>query len=96
MAQEGIAHEIPSEFTDEDRWLNLFSTKSFSVLGAGSVFTLALYKIFGFISLHLVGGVIGFVITVIATGTTMVPKMGDDYMKGGGTEAGSSVGSSYS
>lgn len=40
MAQEGIAHEIPSEFTDEDRWLNLFSTKSFSVLGAGSVFTL--------------------------------------------------------
>lgn len=84
MAAEGMSHEIPSEFTDEDRWLNLFSTKSFAVLGVGGIFTLILYKFLGLFSLQIIGGVVGVVVTFLATGATMVPKMGDDYMKGAG------------
>lgn len=84
MAAEGMTHEIPSEFTDEDRWLNLFSTKSFSILGAGSILTLILYKLLGAASLQMAGGAVGLAVTLAATGATMIPKMGDDYMKGAG------------
>ena len=84
MAADGMSHEIPSEFTDEDRWLNLFSTKSFAVLGVGGVLTLGLYKFFGLFSISLVGGILGFLVTAFATGLTMIPKMGDDYLRGAG------------
>lgn len=84
MSGEGMSHEIPSEFTDEDRWLNLFSTKSFAVLGVGGVLTLGLYKLFGLFSLSLAGGIPGLLLTVFAVGITMIPKMGDDYMTGAG------------
>ncbi len=84
MAAEGMSHEIPSEFTDEDRWLNLFSTKSFAVLGAGGVLTIGLYKFFGLFSLQMAGGAAGLLFSAAATGLTMIPKMGDDYLAGAG------------
>lgn len=84
MAGDGMAHEIPSEFTDEDRWLNLFSTKSFAVLGAGGIATLVLCKFLGLFSMQAAGGVLGLLATALATGATMVPKMGDGYMEGAG------------
>lgn len=80
----GMAHEIPSEFTDEDRWLKIFSTKSFAVLGVTGIITLLLTKFFGLFGIPLVGAILGGILVVTATGTTMIRKFGDNYLKGAG------------
>ena len=45
----GLRHQIPSEFTDEDRWFKFFTKTTLKYLIAGLVITYLLFKLFGLI-----------------------------------------------
>lgn len=84
MLANGMTHEVPSEFTDEDRWLNIFSTKSFAVLGMTGMVMLFLIKFFTLFHAAVIGWILGGILVVVGTGITMVKKMGDNYLQGAG------------
>ena len=60
----GLRHQIPSEFTDEDRWFKFFTKTTLKYLIAGLVITYLLFKLFGLIGFSLIGVTIGLVITI--------------------------------
>lgn len=84
---DGFTHEIPQEFSDEDRWIIgriSLSRKSFIVLLAGGGMTYGMYKFFSLIDIPVLGVVLGVLLTIVAVFLTIFPIPETDYIKGGG------------
>lgn len=84
---DGFTHEIPQEFSDEDRWIIgrvSLSRKSFLVLLAGGGLTYGMFKLFSIIGIPVFGVVFGVVLTIVAVFLTIFPIPETDYIKGGG------------
>lgn len=79
-----MRHEIPSEFSDEEKWLNFFSKKAFiwggATLGIGLVLANVL-KPFGLFVPMLV---ISIIATLAMVGLIMIKKPEGDYVNGSG------------
>lgn len=84
---DGFTHEIPQEFSDEDRWVIgrfSLSRKSFIVLLAGGGLTYGMYKLFSMVGIPVVGVVLGALFSIVAVFLTIFPIPETDYIKGGG------------
>lgn len=84
---DGFTHEIPQEFTDEDRWIIgrfSLSKKSFAMLLGGGGLTFGLYKLFSLFHIPVVGVVLGVILTITVVFLTIFPIPESDYIKGGG------------
>lgn len=83
----GFTHDIPQEFSDEDRWVIgrvSLSRKSLIVLVAGCGVTYLLFKVTSVIHIPIFGVVLGLLFTVTAVFLTIFPIPESDYLKGGG------------
>lgn len=84
---EQFLHEVPQEFTNEERW-NIgaisLSRKSFIVFLVGLGVTYWLFKIGVVLRIPIVTVVIGALLTIVAVFITIFPVPESDYMKGGG------------
>lgn len=78
----GLRHQIPSEFTDEDRWFKFFTKTTMKYLIAGLVITYLLFKLFGLIGFSLIGVTIGLVITIGLVFIASYPIPETQYIKG--------------
>lgn len=78
----GLRHQIPSEFTDEDRWFKFFTKTTLKYLIAGLVITYLLFKLFGLIGFSLIGVTIGLVITIGLVFIASYPIPETQYIKG--------------
>lgn len=84
---DSFRHDIPQEFSNEDRWqvwLISFSRKSFIALLAGGGVTYILFKITAACHVPIVGIILGLLLTVVVVFLTMMPIPESDYIKGGG------------
>lgn len=81
-----MTEEIPSEFTDEEKWLKIFPMKAFIALGVGAAMTLLLANIFKLIAAALFVPVmiIGGIETAVVIALIMIPKSETEWMTGGG------------
>lgn len=79
-----LVHEIPQEFTDEDKWFVFFTKKNLAFALPGVIITFINFKVFGFFGKSLVGVVIGLIITAILVAISKVPMPESEYLKGGG------------
>lgn len=79
-----VAHDVPSEFKDEELWLKYFPKRSFYILGITFGIAVALWKILSLMHIGVVGIVFGAMIMVFCTGTSMIPVNPNRYMEGAG------------
>lgn len=80
----GLRHEIPSEFTDEDRWFKYFTKKTLAFIMVGCVITCLLFKLCSFFGGAIIGVVLGLVITVALGAVSMIPVPENQFLRGGG------------
>ena len=84
----GFEHDIPQEFSDEDRFpiyrQITLPKKSFLTLLIGIGLTYVLYRLTSAIHLSVAGIVVGFVLTIVAVVLTLFPLPEEEYIKGGG------------
>ena len=79
-----LKHEIPSEFTDEDKWLKYFSKKSVFVLCITGMIAFLFYQFTSLFGIPLLGIIIGGCVMAIGVAPTMLPRSEMEYLKGGG------------
>lgn len=79
-----LRHEIPSEFTDEDRWFKYFTKKTLAFIMAGCLIMVFLYKVFALFGGALIGVVLGIVITIALAAISMIPVPENQFLRGGG------------
>ena len=79
-----LKHEIPSEFTDEDKWLKYFSKKSILALCITGAVAFLFYQVGKFLGAGLVGIAFGALIMAAGVAPTMIPRSETEYLKGGG------------
>lgn len=79
-----LRHEIPSKFTDEDRWFKYFTKKTLRFIMVGCLILVLLYKIFSLFGLAVIGVVFGVVITIALAAISMIPVPENQFLRGGG------------
>lgn len=82
MAQ--TSYSIPSEFTDDDKWLKYFTKKSLLALLLSGMVAYGIVLVARLFGALIPGIIIGGLLVVLVTGSTMVPYPETEYMKGGG------------
>lgn len=84
MTTERTVYENPPEFTDDEKWLKIFSAKSAIVFVAGCVITILLFRFFNLFGVGEVGLCIGIPMVIVSTLLTAIPIPTESYLKGGG------------
>lgn len=79
-----FVYNIPSEFTDEDKYFKFFTKKDLAVIIITGAFTFLLFKIAGHFGRPLVGLIIGIIIMILSIGCSMIKKPSSEYLTGGG------------
>jgi len=79
-----LRHDIPAEFTDEDRWFKFFTKKSLVYIAFGCFITFLLYRLFSNFGYALTGVAIGLFITAVLAFISMFELPGTAYLSGGG------------
>ena len=81
--QERFRHEVPSEFTDEEKWLHIFNKKQLKFFLVSVAVTILLSKFTETIcGRKWIGIVIGVICGLIATGSTFIFVPETEYLKG--------------
>lgn len=80
-----FTYNIPSEFTDEDKWFKYFTKKDMGVILVTGVITLTLYKLSdSLLEKPFIGLIIGGIIMCISLFCSMVKLPDTLYLTGGG------------
>ena len=79
-----MTEEIPSEFTDEEKWFKFFPKTAFIALGVGTLFTLLLANLLKGAGLFMATVITGAIPTIICVALIMIPKPDTEWLKGGG------------
>lgn len=80
-----FTYNIPSEFTDEDKYFKYFTKKDMAVIIVTGALTLLLYKITGSLfGKPIIGIVIGGIIMIVSIGCAMIRIPETEYLNGGG------------
>lgn len=80
-----LTYNVPSEFSDEDKWLKYFSKRDLGILIATGFLTVILYKITGYLFRNpLIGAIIGLLIMAVCVGISMIKLPDTLYLSGGG------------
>lgn len=80
-----FTYSIPSEFSDEDKWLKFFRKKDMAVLIVTGAITVGLYKLTGLlIGNAIIGLIIGLLIMGVSMFCSMFPIPDTFYLTGGG------------
>lgn len=84
---DSFRHDIPQEFSDEDRWQVWrfsLSKKSFITLLIGGGVTYGLFKLTAMIHVPILGVIMGILLTAAAVALTIIPIPSSEFIKGGG------------
>lgn len=82
--EERLTYDIPSEFSDEDRWFKIFTKKQAIMIAAAAGVMVMLEKIFDKFGLAFVGIILGAILIIVTAVIVMfrIPEM--NYLRGGG------------
>ena len=78
------SYPIPSEFTDEDKWFKFFTKKSLVALMVSGIIAYGIIWAARFLGILIPGILVGALLVIIVTGSTMLPYPETEYMRGGG------------
>lgn len=81
---ERFSFEVPSEFLDEERWLNIFSTKQGIIAAISLLLVGGILRLFMAIGFLLVGILLALPIILFVAVLIFVPISEEQYLKGGG------------
>lgn len=85
IGMDAFTDDIPSEFTDEDKWFKFFTKPMLLVIAVGAVITVIVANIlklfFGVLIPFLI---IGFIATAVVVVMMMIPAPSNNVMRGGG------------
>lgn len=80
-----FTYNIPSEFTDEDKWFKFFTKKDMGVIIATGILTFFLYRLAGFLfGKPLIGLIVGGIIMIVSVCCAMIKLPETLYLEGGG------------
>ena len=84
ISMDDFTDDIPSEFTDEDKWFVFFTKPMLLAIAIGVIFTVIVANIFKFLfGFFWPIMIIGLIATAIVVGMMMIPASTNNTMKGG-------------
>ena len=85
IGMDAFTDDIPSEFTDEDKWFKFFTKPMLLVIAIGAVITVIVANIFKlFFGVIIPFLIIGFIATAVVVVMMMIPAPSSNVMRGGG------------
>lgn len=79
-----MVEEIPSEFTDDERWFRYFPKKAVVILAIGFCLAFGSAKVMDVFGLFMPTLIVIAIIAIVLAAMTMIPIPETNYLKGGG------------